>query len=141
MGKLRPRGAQPLAQNHTASKWLSWFSQKWGCSLLRHNPYSILEPPWHLLLLFAGEGGGYGRKGLGRQLILGGQGPKHQAEQREFQKTVLALRVPTVAQWVKDLLLSLQWLGSLLWPRFNPWPRKFHRLWVQPKKKKKKKKK
>ena len=25
-------------------------------------------------------------------------------------------------QCVKDLGLSLQWLGSLLWHRFNPWP-------------------
>ena len=25
-------------------------------------------------------------------------------------------------QWVKDLALSLQWLRSLLWCRFNPWP-------------------
>ena len=27
---------------------------------------------------------------------------------------------------VKDLVLSLLWLG------FNPWPRNFHRLWVKP---------
>ena len=36
-----------------------------------------------------------------------------------------------VAQWVKDLALSL------LWCQFDPW--NFHRLQVQPKKKKKKK--
>ena len=28
-----------------------------------------------------------------------------------------------VAQWVKDLALSLQQLGSLLGPRFDLWPR------------------
>jgi len=27
-----------------------------------------------------------------------------------------------VAQRVKDLKLSLQWLGLLLWQRFGPWP-------------------
>ena len=32
-------------------------------------------------------------------------------------------------QWVKDQVLSLQWLRSLLWRGFNPW------LWVEPKKK------
>ena len=30
--------------------------------------------------------------------------------------------VPTVAQWVKDLVLSLQWLRSLLRHRFDPQP-------------------
>ena len=38
-----------------------------------------------------------------------------------------------VAQWVKNLALSLQWLRSLLWPSFNPWPRNFPMPWVQPK--------
>ena len=33
-----------------------------------------------------------------------------------------------MAQWVKDPVLSLQWLGSLLWCRFDPWPRNFHVL-------------
>ena len=35
-----------------------------------------------------------------------------------------------MAQWVKDLV-SLQWLGLLLWCRFDPWPRNFHisRAW------------
>ena len=28
-----------------------------------------------------------------------------------------------VVQQVKDLVLSLQWLRSLLWCRFSPWPR------------------
>ena len=37
-----------------------------------------------------------------------------------------------VAQWVKDLALSLQWFGLLLWPGFDPWPGKFHMLLVQP---------
>ena len=34
----------------------------------------------------------------------------------------------------KDLALSLQQLESLLWHEFDPWPRKFHMLQVQPKK-------
>ena len=39
-----------------------------------------------------------------------------------------------MAQWVKDLLLSLKPLGSLLWRGFDLWPRHFHMLWLQPKK-------
>ena len=35
-----------------------------------------------------------------------------------------------VAQWDKDPALSPQWLGSLLWYRFDPWPRNFCILWV-----------
>ena len=31
-----------------------------------------------------------------------------------------------MAQWVKDLVLSLQQLRSLLWHGFDPWPRNFH---------------
>lgn len=39
--------------------------------------------------------------------------------------------------WVKDPVLSLLQLGSLLWCRFHPWPRNYvQRAW--PKKKKKK---
>ena len=38
---------------------------------------------------------------------------------------------------VEDLALSLQWLGSLPWCRFNPGPGNFHMLWVQPKNKQK----
>ena len=38
-------------------------------------------------------------------------------------------------QQVKDPALSLQWLGLLLWLRFNPWPGNFLRLWGQGKKK------
>ena len=37
---------------------------------------------------------------------------------------------------VKDLALSLQQLGWLLWCRFSPWSQNFHMPWVQPKKKK-----
>ena len=37
-------------------------------------------------------------------------------------------------QWVKDLALSQERFRSLLWPRFNPSPRKFHVLWAWPKK-------
>ena len=36
-----------------------------------------------------------------------------------------------VAQWVKDLALSLQQLESLLWHRFDPWPRNFYMPQVQ----------
>ena len=38
-----------------------------------------------------------------------------------------------VAQWVKDPVWSLLWLGSLLWCGFNPWPEKFLILWMLPK--------
>ena len=36
---------------------------------------------------------------------------------------------------VKDLALSLLWLGSLLWHEFSPWPRNVCILQVQPKNK------
>ena len=36
--------------------------------------------------------------------------------------------------WIKDLVFSLQQLGSLRWVWFNPWPQNFHMSWVQPKK-------
>ena len=42
-----------------------------------------------------------------------------------------------VAQQVKNLALSMPWRGSLQRCRFDPWPRNFCILWVQPKKKKK----
>ena len=41
-----------------------------------------------------------------------------------------------MAQWVKDLALSLQQLGPLLWHGFNPWLRNFYMPQVQQKKKK-----
>ena len=34
-------------------------------------------------------------------------------------------------------MLSLQWLGLLLWHGFDPWPKNFHMPWLWPKKKKK----
>ena len=34
-----------------------------------------------------------------------------------------------MAQQVKDLALSLQQLGSLLWLRFSPWPEKVRQGW------------
>ena len=37
--------------------------------------------------------------------------------------------------WVKDPVVSLQWLELLLWRGFDPWPRNFHMLGVRPKKK------
>ena len=30
-----------------------------------------------------------------------------------------------MVQWLKDLMLSLQWLRLLLWRRFHPWPGNF----------------
>ena len=44
-----------------------------------------------------------------------------------------------MAQWVRDLALSLLWLGLLLWHGFDPWPGNFHMLCMWQKKKKKKK--
>jgi len=43
-----------------------------------------------------------------------------------------------VVQQVKDLALSLQWFGSLLWHEFDPWLGNFHMPWEWQKKKKKK---
>ena len=39
-----------------------------------------------------------------------------------------------MVQQVKDLA-SLQWLRSLLGPRFDPWPRNSYMLWAWPKSK------
>jgi len=62
---------------------------------------------------------------------------------KKFIANVLALKdvlgVPLVAQWVKDLALSLLWLRSQLWCGFDPSPWNLCRLWLWPKKKKKKK--
>ena len=33
-----------------------------------------------------------------------------------------------MVQWLKDLVLSLQQLKSLLWCGFDPWPWNFHKL-------------
>ena len=44
-----------------------------------------------------------------------------------------------MAQQVKDLAMSLQWLQSLVWHVFDPWPGNFYILWLGQKKKKKKK--
>ena len=43
-----------------------------------------------------------------------------------------------MVQQVKDLVLSLQQLGLLLWRGFDPWPRNFHILQEGERKKKKK---
>ena len=40
--------------------------------------------------------------------------------------------VPTVAQGVMDLVLSLQWLWLLLWHRIDPWLGNFHKPWALP---------
>jgi len=45
-----------------------------------------------------------------------------------------------VFQQIKDLALSVPWLGSLLQHRFNHWSGNFCISWAQPKKKKKRKK-
>ena len=45
---------------------------------------------------------------------------------------------PLVVQWVKDLVLSVQQLWSLLGSGFDPWPGNFHIPWVMKEKKKKK---
>ena len=37
-----------------------------------------------------------------------------------------------VAQQVKDLALSLQQRGLLLWLVFDPWPKNFYMPWAQP---------
>ena len=43
-----------------------------------------------------------------------------------------------VAQWVKDLALSLEWLLKwLLWHGFDPWPRNFYMLKERKKERKK----
>ena len=42
-----------------------------------------------------------------------------------------------VSQWVKDLALSVLWLGSLLWHGFDSWTGNFHMPQVQPRRKKK----
>ena len=38
-----------------------------------------------------------------------------------------------MAQWVKDLALSLLRLRLLWWHRFDPWPGNFWMLWAWPK--------
>ena len=45
-----------------------------------------------------------------------------------------------MAQWVKDLALSLQGSRSLLWCRFVPWPGNFHKPPLRQKKRKEGKK-
>ena len=50
-----------------------------------------------------------------------------------FYLKLSSLGIPLVAQWVKDLVLSLQRLGLLVWHRFDPWPGNFHMLIAQPK--------
>ena len=49
-------------------------------------------------------------------------------------------RSSLVAQWGKDLVLSLQWLRSLLWCECDSWPGNFHSHGGQKKKKEKRKK-
>ena len=40
-----------------------------------------------------------------------------------------------VAQWFKDLALSVLWLGSFLWPGFDPWLGNLCMHWAGSKKK------
>ena len=53
-----------------------------------------------------------------------------------FRDLKIAGSISLVVQCIKDLALSLQWRGSLLWCRFYPWPRNFHLLRAWPRKKK-----
>ena len=46
-------------------------------------------------------------------------------------------RSSLVTLWIEDLVLSLQWLGLLLWHEFIPWPENSHMLQAWFKKKKK----
>ena len=48
---------------------------------------------------------------------------------------LLENRNSLVAQWVKDLALSLQQFRSLLWQRFGPWSEFLHATGVLKKKK------
>ena len=62
-------------------------------------------------------------------------------ERSTFPYTPLFLRIPAIGNSLaveqgKDLALSLQQLGWLLWHRFNPWPGNFHMPQAGPKKKK-----
>jgi len=56
---------------------------------------------------------------------------------RDFKQEKGAKGSSLVAQQLKDLALSLLWLWLLLWCVFNPWPRIFRMLWVQPRKERK----
>ena len=58
----------------------------------------------------------------------------------EHVSRFLLFRDSFMEQWVKDPVLSLQRLGSLLWCGFNPWPGKFHISWAHTARGKKKKK-
>ena len=51
------------------------------------------------------------------------KGKKKKKEEEEEEKKVCE-EFPGSLE-VKDLALSLVWLGSLLWCRFDPWPRNF----------------
>jgi len=47
-----------------------------------------------------------------------------------FKKKEKKNRSSLVAQWVKDPVLSLLWLGSRLWYRSEPWSKNFHMPWI-----------
>ena len=65
----------------------------------------------------------------------------HTKTHNQNEKISKASRTFPVAQGVKDLGLSRQWHGSLLWPRFDPWPGNLQMLLEWSKKKTKNKKK
>ena len=50
----------------------------------------------------------------------GANSPRFEEEQGLCNPTKRHSGSSSVAQWVKDPALSLQWLGSLLWLRFDP---------------------
>ena len=59
-----------------------------------------------------------------------------------FKVNVPANHLHGVPWWLSGLripVLSLLWLGSLLWHGFNPWPGNFHKPEVDPAQKEKKK--
>ena len=55
-----------------------------------------------------------------------------------FSYKSLSLEFPCGAA-IKDLVLLVRWLGSLLWHGFNTWPGSFHMSQVWAKKKNKQK--
>ena len=63
-----------------------------------------------------------------------GPGWERQANIQEANHKKHTHRSSLAVQQVKDPVLSLQQLGSLLWHGFDLWPRNFHMAWVCQKK-------
>ena len=62
-------------------------------------------------------------------------GPRTPCSMGQPKKEKMKSWSSLMAHWVRDLALSQLWLQLQLWQGFDPWPRNFHMLWVQPKKK------